>query len=670
MFPILVRETPKCVPFVKFPRWLLEHNGQVNVPLPPHPSSSATQSLYAARSATLAEGDHWWHTERERVSRGLIAQIEGGRIDGPGGPVWDWARYDFIGTDEAAFNAEGPDTVNPGLWRQAQLNAVHGLFEVAPGLWQVRGYDISNVSFIATDSGWIVVDPLTSEHTARAALKLINEHLGARPVVAVIYTHSHGDHFGGVLGVVSREEVISGACKVIAPDGFLRETVAENVIAGTAMARRSFYQFGTLLPPGPRAHVDCGLGKAIPLGGVGLIAPTDDITHTGQEMVIDGIRIVFQFTPNTEAPAEMNFFFPDQGWLCMAENCSQTMHNLVPIRGAQARDSLAWSKYIGESLEFFGHDTAIMFTSHHWPIWGTSEVEAFLIKQRDLYRWIHDQAMRLANKGLTMHEIAAELELPPEFAAQGHTTGFYGELGHNARAVYQRYLSFYDGNPAHLNPYPPTEAGHRYVEFMGGADAVLERAQVSFDAGDYRWVVEVVNHVVFADPSNIAARTMQADALEQLGYQAESSTFRNAYLMGAQELRHPGRAPSSPMRSKGLLDAMTIEFIFDAIGVRLKAEEVAGLSLRSNWVFPDVSERWIIGLSNRAIHSVPDAQDPAADVTVTLNRTTLLAIIGAETTFIEEATAGNVTFEGDPMLLTHIFGHLDVFNPGFNIVEP
>ncbi len=633
------------------------------------PATRATVNLHHEVAGQLESGPHWWEAELERATRGRIATITSGRVEGPAGPVWDWGRYGFIDTAPEAMAAPGPDTIHPALWRQAQLNAVHGLFEVAPGLWQVRGYDISNVSFIAGSTGWIVVDPLTSEYTARAALKLINETVGERPVVAVIYTHSHGDHFGGVHGVITQADVDAGTCRVIAPTGFLRETVAENVVAGTAMARRSFYQFGTLLPAGPHGHVDCGLGKAIPMSPLGLIAPTEDITHTGQELVVDGVRIVFQYTPNTEAPAEMNFFFPDQGWLCMAENCSQTMHNLVPIRGAQARDALGWSKYIGESLETFGPQTTIMFTSHHWPIWGNVEVASFLTLQRDLYRWMHDQAMRLANKGYTMHEIAAALELPPEFSAQGHTREFYGELGHNVRAVYQRYLSFYDGNPAHLDPYEPTEAGRRYVEFMGGAAAVLEKAQQSFDAGDYRWVVEVVNHLVFAEPTHHEARELQARALEQLGYQAQSSTFRNAYLTGAQELRG-GFPKPTPNRGKGLLGGMTIEFIFDALAVRLKAEEVSGISMRTNWVFPDVDEQWIVGLSNRALHTVPNASDPNAVVTVTIDRSTLLEIITAETTFVDAAGAGRVTFDGDPLVLTAIFGHLDVFTTGFAIVEP
>ncbi|MFY8237918.1 MAG: alkyl/aryl-sulfatase, partial [Ilumatobacteraceae bacterium] len=359
---------------------------------------------------------------------------------------------------------------------------------------------------------------------------------------------SHADHFGGVLGVTSQEEVDAGRCRVIAPVGFLQETVGENVIAGPAMSRRGLYQFGPMLPAGPTGHVDCGLGNAIPLGAPGLIAPTEDITFTGEELVVDGVRIIFQLTPETEAPAEMNFFFPDQGWLCMAENCSHTMHNLVPIRGALVRNSLKWTKYINEAIELFGKDTKVLFTSHNWPRWGNEDLIEFLTVQRDLYRWMHDQTMRLANKGFTPTEISQALTLPDEFLANDHTRGYYGDLVHNSKAVYQRYLSWYDGNPANLNKLQPSDAGKKYVELAGGADALLEKARAAFDAGEYRWVVELVNHLVFADPTNTEGRHLQADALEQLGYQAESSTFRNAYLMGAQELRlGPPKIPSNPV---------------------------------------------------------------------------------------------------------------------------
>ena len=600
----------------------------------------------------------------ERASRGLVARHPTGRIEGPFGPAWDLARYAFIGEDTPA-----PDTVNPSLWRQARLNAIDGLFEVAPGLWQARGYDISNISFIAGNEGWVVIDPLTSASCAKACLALANEQLGARPVTAVIYTHSHADHFGGVLGVTTADDVASGRCRVIAPEGFLFEAVAENLLAGPAMARRAAYQFGPLLPAGPRGQVDAGLGKGIPFDPPGLLAPTEDITHTGQELCVDGVRIVFQLTPETEAPAEMNFFFPDHGWLCMAENCTHTMHNLVPIRGAQVRNALNWSKYIGEAIELFGSRTELFFASHHWPRWGADDVRSFLALQRDLYRFMHDQVLRFANHGLTAPEIAETLALPPEFLAHGHTRGYYGDLVHNAKAVYQRYLSWYDGNPARLHSHPPVEAGKRYVAFMGGGEALLERARASFEAGDYRWVAEVVNHLVFAEPGNAAARELQADALEQLGYQAESATFRNAYLTGAQELRR-GPPPARPITRSGLVAALTIEQAFDAIAIRLRAEAVGGLAFAINFTFTDEAERWVLGLSNRTLYTVKGRHEPAAAASVTLTRARLLAIIGGGATLAEAIRSGDVKLDGDAAALGAIFGNLDTFQSGFAIVEP
>lgn len=630
-------------------------------PLPDTPKD-ATEHTRVANSRVFPPSDD---ADFERARRGLVAAHPTGKIvDEQGRHVWDIARYEFLAGD-------APATANPSLWRQSQLNAHHGLFEVAPHVWQVRGYDISNITFVEGKTGWIVIDPLTSEHTARYALALANEHLGERPVVAVIYTHSHADHFGGVLGVVSAEEVEAGRCRVIAPEGFLHETVGENVIAGVAMGRRGTYQFGPLLPAGPRSHIDSGLGKNIPIGPPGLIAPTEDITHTGQVLDVDGVCIEFQLTPGTEAPTEMNFFFPEFGWLCMAENCSHTMHNLVPIRGAQVRDALAWSKYINESIELFGDRVEVMFTSHHWPRWGRSDVREFLRLQRDVYKWIHDQTMRHANAGHTAPEIASMLELPEEFLRQSHTRGYYGDLVHNVKAVYQRYLSWYDGNPAHLNPHPPVEAGRRYVEFMGGADALLARARTSFDEGDYRWVTEVVNHLVFADPTNLEARRLQADALEQLGYQAESSTFRNAYLMGAQELRQgPPPPANTAVRARGLLLAMTVEQVFDVMGVRLKSEEVGGKEVAINWRFTDIGEDWILELSNRTLHATQGRLAVNAAVTLTLTRTTLLGIVNQDTTFVDAMQSGAITLDGDAAALLEVFGHLDTWPSAFAIVEP
>ncbi len=605
----------------------------------------------------------------DRARRGFISSIPDGRIVDPQGRrVWDISRYDFLSGDT-------PDTVNPHLWRHARLNAHHGLFEVSPGVWQVRGYDISNITFIRGTVGWVVIDPLTVEHTARAGYDLVRTHLEDLPVTAVIYTHSHADHFGGVLGVTTQDDVDAGRCQVIAPVGFLHETIGENVIAGPAMSRRAVYQFGPLLPPGPRGHVDSGLGNAVPLGPPGLIAPTREITHTGEELVVDGVRIVFQLTPETEAPAEMNFFFPDHKWLCMAENCSHTMHNLVPIRGALVRNALQWSKYIDESIELFVDSTDVLFTSHNWPRWGRDDIREFLELQRDLYRWIHDQTMRFANQGLNALEIAEHLRLPEDFLAQEHTRGFYGDLVHNAKAVYQRYLSWYDGNPANLHRLPPVEAGKRYVELAGGVDGLMAHAKHAFNMGDYRWVVELLNHLVFADPGNAGARALQADALEQLGYQAESATFRNAYLNGAQELRKgPPQGPTGPVRGRGLLAAMSIEQIFDTLAVRLISENVGGASVGINWTFTDLAgtsdEKWLLGLSHRTLHSVRGrhAHDAAAGLTMT--RKTLIQIIAQETTFIDEMASGAIVLDGDAQALLTVFGNLDTFGGGFAIVEP
>jgi alkyl sulfatase BDS1-like metallo-beta-lactamase superfamily hydrolase len=599
----------------------------------------------------------------ERASRGLVAQHPTGVIDGPFGPSWDCNRYSFI--EQGSPN---PDTVNPSLWRQAQLNNIHGLFAVDDGLWQARGYDISNITFIAGIDGWVIVDPLTVESTARACLELANEHLGERPVTAVIYTHSHTDHFGGVLGVTTQADVDAGRCRIIAPEGFLHEVVGENVIAGVAMSRRAAYQFGPLLPAGPRQHVDCGLGKAIPFSMPGLIAPTESVTHTGEELVVDGVRIVFQMTPNTEAPAEMNFFFPDRGWLCMAENCTHNLHNLVPIRGAQVRDALNWSKYIGEALDTFGPDATLMFASHHWPRWGTDDVAGFLALQRDLYRWIHDQTMRHANLGENAVEIAEHLELPSEFRTESHTTGYYGHLGHNVKAVYQRYLSWYDGNPANLWKLPPVEAGRRYVGLAGGPDALLATAHASFDDGDYRWVVELLNHLVFDDPTNLVARELQADAMEQLGYQSESATFRNAYLTGAQELRH-GRLPARPSLGIGYLQAVTMPQLFDSIAVRIRSEDVGGLTVTIGVDVGDTGEQWTLGLAHRAIHyrqGLPDV----SDVTVHLTRADLIAVVALETSFTALVDAGDAAVDGDVTALDAVFGNLDTFMSMFAIVEP
>jgi alkyl sulfatase BDS1-like metallo-beta-lactamase superfamily hydrolase len=616
----------------------------------------------AARNAPVELG--FDDADFDRAGRGLVARHATGKI----GHAWDINRYDFI-----ERGTPNPDTVDPSLWRQAQLNNIHGLFQVAPKMWQARGYDISNVTFIEGDTGWVVIDPLTVTETAEACLELANSQLGERPVVAVIYTHSHTDHFGGVLGVTTPEDVAAGRCRIIAPEHFMRETIGENVIAGYAMARRAAYQFGPFLPPGPRGHVDCGLGKAIPFSTPGLLAPTEDITFTGEELDIDGVRIVFQMTPEAEAPAEMNFFFPDHGWLCMAENCTHNMHNLVPIRGANVRDARKWSVYIDEAMELFGDRTELMFASHHWPRWGSEDVLHYLTLQRDLYRWMHDQTMRHANTGLVPTEIAEAMELPPEFRAESHTVGYYGSLIHNVKAVYQRYLSWYDGNPTHLHALPPCDVGARYVELAGGADALLEHARQKYDEGDYRWVAELVNHLVFADPENVAARELQADTLEQLGYQSESATFRNAYLTGAQELRNGPLFPPRPANRLGYLDAMSVDQIIDMMGVRLISEDVGGLSATLNLTFSDAVDGehvWVIRLSNRVLGWVKGRHDESADAHLTLTKPALAALSALETTIDDAVAAGDISIDGDAAAAGHVFDHLDVFMSSFGLIEP
>ncbi|MCP5027571.1 MAG: MBL fold metallo-hydrolase [Actinomycetia bacterium] len=599
----------------------------------------------------------------ELANRGFVAAHPTGRIEGPFGAAWDVSRYDFI-----RERSEAPPTVHPSLWRQARLNGIHGLFEVDEGLWQVRGYDISVISFIEGESGWIIIDPLTTEQTAAAALDLANAHLGERPVRAVIYTHSHTDHYGGVGAVTSQEAVDAGEVEIIAPEGFLAEVVSENLIGGAAMLRRAAYQFGAFIPPGELGHVDAGLGQAIPIGSNALIPPTREITDTGEELVVDGVRIVFQNTPEAEAPAEMNFFFPERGWLCTAENCTHTMHNLIPFRGAQARNTLAWSKYIDEAIELFGADTKLVFASHHWPRWGHDEALEFLARQRDMYRWIHDQTMRLAARGLVANEIAEELELPADFLDEGHTRGYYGSLVHNVKAVYQFYLSWYDANPAHLWPHPPVEAGRRYVDFMGGADALLTRARQSFADGDYRWVAEVVNHLVFADPENQEARTLQADTLEQLGYQAESATWRNAYLTGALELRQ-GPPPRRPAHRRPLVEAITLAQVVDTMGIRLQSERVEGLDLRINIEVTDSGEQGVLGLTHRTLRFRAHHHDPSADATLRCTKSTLVRLATTDLTLADGADQDLVEVDRSEVA-REVFDHLDAQFTGFPIVTP
>ena len=627
------------------------------------PASSFT---HARNSAAVIDFDDG--VDFTAAAHGLVAQHPTGRIDRAGRPVWDVAHHDFLRTDDPA-----PATVHPGLWRQGRLNAVHGLFEVAEGVWQARGYDLSNITFIAADSGWLIIDPLTSEETARACLELANNTLGERPVTAVIYTHSHIDHFGGMLGVTTREAVTAGDVRVIAPEGFMREAVGENVLAGPIMARRSLYQFGPLLAFGPQGQVDAGLGKTTPIGTSGLVAPTETIDATGTELDVDGIRIVFQNTPDAEAPSEMNFFFPDKRLLCMAENCTHTLHNLYPIRGAQVRDALAWSKYIHEAMRMWGDHTDTMFASHHWPRFGGTDVAAFLTLQRDVYRWMHDQTLRLANNGSTPDEIAAELShLPDCFAKQSHVQGYYGTVSHNVRSVYNRYLGWYDGNPANLHPHPPVDAGKRYVDMMGGPDGVMRGAQAAFDDGDYRWVAEVLKHLIFADPEHREARSLSADAMEQLGYQSESATWRNAYLVGAHELRN-GSIQLGFGRPSAVAVGMTGEQLIDMMGTRFNPAECPVDTLSVTFTVTDLDAATEplahrLTVENQTIHHDTDELD--ADVAVTLTRASMIDAIAAPDQLDAQIDTGAIIVDsGDVEMLKALLGALDIFGPA-NLIEP
>ncbi len=605
----------------------------------------------------------------ERVKKGFIATRAETVILNESEAA-DWAPIAWDTSNWAFVDGDAPDSVNPSLWRQAKLNGEHGLFEVVEGFYQVRSFDTSVVTFIRGETGWVVIDPLTATECARAAYELVRENLEDLPVTAVIYTHTHVDHYGGVLGVVSRERVDAGECPIVAPEGFLDAAVAENVAAGAAMGRRATYQYGMLLPWDERGHVDQGLAKAPPVGTIAMVPPTVEVTETGQEMTLDGIRIEFQLTPDTEAPAEMHFFFPDHGVLCLAENCTGTLHNVLTLRGAVVRDALRWSRYIQEALDRYGDRVEVSIASHSWPRWGRDDVVDHMTAQRDLYRWIHDEAMRLANLGYTPDEIAAEVELPDGLWNDWSCHGYYGTVSHNVRAVYQRYLGWYDGHPSSLEPYPPVEAGSRYVEFMGGMDALLANARESYEAGDYRWVAQVLRHAVFADPSNQEARGLQADAFEQLGYQAEAGPWRDVYLMGAQELRNGTMDVDFAFRPNvDAVSGMSLEQVFDYLAIRMNGPAAAELgSFDFNWEFAD-GTTVRVALSNGTLHGTVGEThaDPAA--TVRCERSVINSLIETGDA-LRSRHPGDVQIDGDSgtvLAIWDLFEHFPLFFP---IVEP
>ena len=598
--------------------------------------------------------------------RGFIGTTPDALVTGTGPrPVWSMKPYDFLKQNEVA------DSVNPSLWRQAQLNAIHGLFKVTERVYQVRGFDISNMTIIEGDTSLIIIDVLLTTETARAALELYYQHRPKKPVGTVIYSHSHGDHFGGVKGVISEADVAAGKVQVLAPAGFVEAVASESVMAGAAMSRRAQYQFGPLLPPGPRGHVDTGLGKKVAGGTVTLIAPTGTIDKTMEKRVIDGVEIIFQLAPGSEAPSEMLMYFPQFRVLDMAEDVTHNMHNLYTIRGAEVRDGNLWSRYISEAMETFGDRSDVIIAQHHWPVAGQARVVALMKKQRDMYKFINDQSLRLLNLGYTPGEIAETLRMPASLEQEWSARGYYGTLRHNAKAVYQKYLGWYDANPADLDPLPPAENARKTVEYMGGADAVIARARGDFAKGEYRWVASAMNQVVFADPANRAARELGADALEQLGFQAEAATWRNAYLVGAMELRNGvPKILGNNTANADTLKALNNEMLFDFLGVRLNAAKAEGKTMVINWSFTDSNQRIALNLDNSALTYVAGKQAPNADATVTLARGTLDAVTQQRTTFADAVKAGLVKIDGDPRKLDELMSMLDTFKVMFEVVEP
>lgn len=650
---------------------------QPGSPPAPKPASAATRAINKAVGQELDFKDR---QDFEDAQRGFIAPLpDKGRIlDQKGRETWNLEGYAFLAPamsrdmpPSRIMPTPAPDTVNPSLWRQSQLVLRDGLYKVTERIYQVRNADISNMTIIEGDTGLIVVDPLLSAENAAAALKLYYAHRPAKPVKTVIYSHSHADHYGGVQGVTSQADVDAGKVEIIAPQGFLQAAMSENVMAGTAMSRRAQYMYGTLLPPSPTGHVGSGLGLKNSSGSVGLIPPTLAIAENGRTLELDGLTFVFQLAPNTEAPSEMHWHIPELKALTTAENCTHTMHNLYTLRGAKTRDPLSWCKALDQSLETWGSEAEVLYSMHHWPVWGNERVRASLGLMRDLYRYINDQTLHLANQGQTMLEIAENLRLPQELNREFGLRGYYGSLSHNAKAVYNFYLGWFDGNPAHLHPLPPREAAQKYVEYMGGSQAILTRARRDIAKGEYRWAAQVLDHLVFAEPGNMAARALEADALEQLGYQAESGPWRNFYLSGAQDLRGLSPKRLGARQANGQSQAMSPELFFDYLGVRLNADRAQGKQIHLRIVLTDAqpgeNARWDLRLARSVLHARKAADTPAP-VALTAPKLAVMAVFAGKMPVEEAERQGLIS--GDEQILREMLGLLDTFRADFNLVLP
>ena len=615
-------------------------------------------------------------TEFEFATRGLIAAPEVLELkDIAGRVVWSQKAYGFVDELEMA-----PDTANPSLWRHTILNHSYGLFEVCKGIYQVRGYDLTNLTLIETASGgWIIFDPLMSVECAEAAMDLVEENLGKRPVLAIVISHPHADHFGGIRGVIREEQVAdralsieeqisSGKIPIIVPEGFTEHAVSENLFAGTAMGRRAAYQYGVLLDKGVKDALAMGIGLSQSTGTLTFILPTHEVKKTGETIVIDGVEMIFQMTPGTEAPAEMNTYFPQFKALWIAENCTGTLHNLYTLRGAQVRDGNAWAKYIIEAIVLFGSETEVTFQSHNWPHWGNELVIKYMEDTAAVYKFIHDQTLMYINLGYTSDEISNMILLPEYFEKVWYTRQYYGTVAHNAKAVYQKYMGWYDANPVNLNPLEPTERARKFVEYLGDTDRVLEMAYRDFLAGEYQWVAEITNILVFADPQNIAARYLCADALEQLGYQSESGTWRNAYLTAALELR-VGNLKDESKLSKGsadILTSLTVEMLLDYMGILIDSNAAEDINVTFNLIITDSHERYFVHLFHGVLLYYKDQTRELADATLTCPKIGLLTLIGRN----EEQQKRLIRVDGDSDILAKLTGAMVILDKTFNIVEP